>query len=43
MKIFVSESLSAAVLDSGAPSTVSGKTWMNCYIDSLATDKQSDV
>ena len=41
MKIFISESLSAAVLDSAATNTVAGKTWMDCYIDSLPEEKQT--
>ena len=41
MKIFVSESLTAAVLGSAATSTVAGKTWMDCYIDSLPEEKQT--
>ena len=43
IKIFVSESLSAAVLDSAATSTVAGKTWMDCYIDSLPEEKQTKI
>ena len=43
MKIFVSESLSAAVLDSAVTSTVAGKTWMDCYIDSLPEEKQTKI
>ena len=43
MKIFVSESLSAAVLDSAATNTVAGKTWMDCYIDSLPEEKQTKI
>ena len=43
MKIFVSESISAAVLDSAATSTVAGKTWMDCYIDSLPEEKQTEI
>ena len=43
MKIFISESLSAAVLDSAATSTVAGKTWMDCYIDSLPEEKQTKI
>ena len=41
MKIFVSESLSTAVLDSAVTSTVAGKTWMDCYIDSLPEETQT--
>ena len=43
MKIFVSELLSTAVLDSAATSTVAGKTWMDCYIDSLPKEKQTKI
>ena len=35
MKIFVAESLCAAVLDSGATATVSGRRWMETYVESL--------
>ena len=41
MRIFVSESLSAAVLDSAATSTAAGKKWMDCHIDSLPEEKQT--
>ena len=43
MKVFVSESLSSAILDSGATATVSGKVWMECYLDSLSEDDRSKV
>ena len=43
MKTFVSELLSAAVLDSAATSTVAGKTWMDWYIDSLSEEKQTKI
>ena len=43
MKIFVAESFSCAILDSGATATVAGETWMNCYIDSLPSDKKKKV
>ena len=42
MKAFVSESFSAAILDSGATATVAGKMWLECYIDSLQ-DEQNDM
>ena len=42
-KVFVSESLSTAVLDSVATSTVDGKTWMDCYIDSLSEANQTKI
>ena len=35
MKTFVAESFNMAILDSGATGTVAGKTWAECYIDSL--------
>ena len=31
----VSESLNCALLDSGCSSTVCGKNWLSCYIDTL--------
>ena len=41
MNVFVSESFNSAILDSGATSTVAGKTWMECYVDGLSpTEKQ---
>lgn len=43
MRSFVSETLSSAILDSGATTTVSGKTWTDCYIDGLSSRKQEQV
>ena len=40
MKIFVAESMCSAILDSGATATVSGKNWMDAYVESLPTEKQ---
>ena len=42
-KVFVSESLSCAILDSGATSTVSGKVWTDCYVEGLPAEKQKLV
>ena len=35
-RIFVSETLNTAVLDSGATGNVTGKTWLECYLGSLS-------
>ena len=43
MKVFVSESLAAAILDSGASSTVAGKVWVDCYVDGLSSQMQESV
>ena len=43
MKTFVAESFSSAILDSGASSTVSGKTWVDCYVDGLSSQSQDKV
>ena len=39
MKTFVCESFNCAILDSGATSTVAGKVWTECYVESLPEDK----
>lgn len=36
MCLLTYESRNSAVLDSGCSSTVAGKKWINCYIDSLS-------
>ena len=41
-KRFTGESLGAAVLDSSASKTVCGKTWIDCYIESL-NDKEKEL
>ena len=41
--IFLSETLNTAVLDSGAPTNVAGKTWTKCYLNSLSEDDKSKV
>ena len=43
MKVFVAESLSAAILDSGASSTVCGKVWVDCYMEGLSSHDQNLV
>ena len=43
MKVFVSKSLTAAILDSGVSSTVAGKIWVDCYIDGLSSKAQESV
>ena len=37
---FVGETLSCEVLDSGCTSTVCGKVWLNCYLDTLMMKKK---
>ena len=39
MRTFVSESFNCAILDSGATSTVAGKTWIDCYLDGLTSEE----
>ena len=36
LKVFVSESFNAAILDSGATGNVTGEVWLKCYMDSLS-------
>ena len=43
LKTFVAESLSAGILDCGASHTVCGKTWLNCYLESLDVDQAAQV
>ena len=44
MKCFVAETFNTAVLDSGATANVAGKTWVECYINSLSeADKETIV
>ena len=38
MKVFVEETLSCAVLDSGCTQTVCGRQWLECYRDSLSNE-----
>ena len=38
MSLLTKESLYSAVLDSGCSSTVAGKHWMSCYLESLSED-----
>ena len=42
-KVFVSESLTSAILDSGASATVAGKTWFDSYYEGLSTGQQKNV
>ena len=42
-KCFVSETLNAAVLDSGATANVAGKAWIDCYINSLPDSDRSCI
>ncbi len=43
MQVLVSETINSAVLDSGCSSTVTGETWMKCYLDTLSEDKLKQV
>ena len=43
LKQFTGEALSAAILDSGASKTVCGKTWMNCYQDTLTELEKQNI
>ena len=38
LKTLVRESMSAAVLDCGAPITVCGQTWLSCYLETLSEE-----
>ena len=40
---FTGETLSPAVLDSGATSTVCGKTWIDCYEETLSDEDRLKV
>ena len=42
LQVFVSETLNSALLDSGCSSTVCGKNWLKCYLDSIG-DKSLTV
>ena len=39
----VSETVNKALLDTGAPSTVCGKTWFNVFLESLTLDERSEI
>ena len=43
MSIFTKESLYSVVLASGCSSTVAGKNWMNCYLESLSEESMTLV
>ena len=40
MKVFVTESIESAILDSGTTSTVSDEAWIKVYVDYLTLQKQ---
>ena len=40
LKTLVRESMSAAVLDCGAPITVCGQMWLKCYLETLSEEDQ---
>ena len=42
-KVFVSETFNAAVLDSGATGNVTGKAWLDCYLNSLSDSDREQV
>lgn len=41
--LLMSESRNSAVLDSGCSSTVAGRTWIECFIQSLSDDEREKV
>ena len=43
IQVLLSESINAAVLDSACSSTVAGDKWMQCYVDSLSTQKRDRI
>ena len=43
MSVLMLEAANSAVLDSACSSTVSGKDWLNCYLDSLTEDEKCEV
>ena len=43
MKTFVAESMSGAIIDSGATATVSGSVWIDCYLGSLSASEKDKV
>ena len=43
MNILLGECLSTAIIDSGAPETVSGKTWVKEFINTLSEEEQKEV
>ena len=43
MKVFVAEFIGSAILDSGATYTVSGKAWVNVYVESFKPEKQKSL
>ena len=43
LKTLVRESMSAAVLDCGAPITVCGQTWLSCYLETLSPGDKEKV
>ena len=40
IQTLLNESMKAAILDSACSSTVAGKIWMKCYLDTLSEEKQ---
>ena len=43
IKNLASKSRNAAVVESGAPNTVAGKDWYNCYTHSLSSDDKTKI
>lgn len=43
LQIFMGEALSSAVIDSGAPETVSGRNWVRDYMNTLTEDEKKLV
>ena len=43
MKVFVGETLSCGVLDSGFTQTVCGMSWLSCFKDSLSKSELDSI
>ena len=43
LKYFVHESLGCVIVDSGVTATVSGRVWMECYLDSLSEKEKCEI
>ena len=43
LKWFLGETLGCAVIDSGCSKTVAGKTWLNCFLETLNEDELMNI
>jgi len=43
LTVLLTESANSAVLDSACYSTVAGKDWVDCFVDSLNNEEKSQV